>query len=408
MAPQSAYKWCFETTTAVEGHAHAIIRTVFGLRTEFQLMEILETASYGKVLVLDGRIQSSVADDFIYHETLVHPAMIQHERPETALVIGGGEGATLREVLRYGSIRRVVMIDIDQAVIEACKVHLPEMHRGSFADERAELRFEDARAYLEATRERFDVAFIDLTEPMEEGPARFLFTREFYRLVSDRLTDRGLMAMQAGMTRVGELRFYAAMVKTLADSGLVSYEPYSGVRLSEHGRLLAAHVLRRHRLIELFLVKVMGMDWSEVHSEAELLEHAVSDRLIARMDEMLGHPSVDPHGDPIPDVHGSVEEVVLPTLLDCEVNLSLKVSRVGDQSRDFLQLVERRGLKPGSRLRVEGRDEAADAVELRLERGETLMLGFRAASKIYVEPLNAPPSEPARGARSASRARRAG
>jgi DtxR family Mn-dependent transcriptional regulator len=176
-----------------------------------------------------------------------------------------------------------------------------------------------------------------------------------------------------------------AMMKTLADSGLLAYEPYSGVRLTDSGRQLAVHVLRRHRLIELFLVKVMGMDWSEVHSEAEELEHAVSDRLIERMDEMLGHPSVDPHGDPIPDIHGVVQEVVLPSLVDCGFSVPLRVVRVGDQSRDFLQLLERRGLKPGSLLRVEGRDEAADAVELRLGSGEMVTLGFRAASKIFVE-----------------------
>src|SRR5262245_36588377 len=160
-----------------------------------------------------------------------------------------------------------------------------------------------------------------------------------------------------------------AMMKTLADSGLLAYEPYSGVRLTGSGRQLALHVLRRHRLIELFLVRVMGMNWSEVHSEAEELEHAVSDRLIERMDEMLGFPSVDPHGDPIPDVHGLVEETVLPSLVDCELKVPVKVTRVGDQSREFLQLLEKRGLKPGSLLRVEVRDEAADAVELRLEAG---------------------------------------
>lgn len=176
-----------------------------------------------------------------------------------------------------------------------------------------------------------------------------------------------------------------AMMKTLADSGLLSYEPYSGVRLTDSGRQLAVHVLRRHRLIELFLVKVMGMDWSEVHAEAEELEHAVSDRLIERMDEMLGYPSADPHGDPIPDIHGVVEEVVLPSLLDCDLGTPLRVARVGDQNRDFLQLLERKGLKPGSGLSVQGRDEAADAVELKLDSGETLTLGFRAASKIYVE-----------------------
>jgi len=177
-----------------------------------------------------------------------------------------------------------------------------------------------------------------------------------------------------------------AMVKTLADSGLVAYEPYSGVRLTPAGRQLAAHVLRRHRLIELFLVQVMGMDWSEVHSEAEELEHAVSDRLIERIDEMLGYPSVDPHGDPIPDVHGVVAAPLLPSLLTCAAGVVLRVARVADQSRDFLQLVERRGLKPGSGVRVERRDEAADTVDLRLESGEPLSLGNRAASKIFVEP----------------------
>ncbi|HEX3530608.1 MAG TPA: metal-dependent transcriptional regulator [Thermoanaerobaculia bacterium] len=177
-----------------------------------------------------------------------------------------------------------------------------------------------------------------------------------------------------------------AMVKTLADTGLVVYEPYTGVRLTPSGRQLAAHVLRRHRLIELFLVQVMGMDWSEVHSEAEELEHAVSDRFVERMDEMLGYPSVDPHGDPIPDVHGVVAAPVLPSLLTCEIGLGFRVARVADQSRDFLQLVERRGLKPGSGVRVEHRDEAADTVDLRLESGEALSLGNRAASKIFVEP----------------------
>ncbi len=178
-----------------------------------------------------------------------------------------------------------------------------------------------------------------------------------------------------------------AMVKTLADGGLVSYEPYSGVRLTPSGQQLAAHVLRRHRLIELFLVKVMGMDWSEVHAEAELLEHAVSERLVERMDEMLGFPSADPHGDPIPNIHGVVEEVALPSLLTCDLNAAVRVARVGDQSREFLQLVDRRGLKPGSGLQVTARDEAADTLEIRLTTGEDLSLGFRAGSKILVEPV---------------------
>ncbi len=176
-----------------------------------------------------------------------------------------------------------------------------------------------------------------------------------------------------------------AMMKTLSDGGLVEYEPYSGVRLSAPGRQLATHVLRRHRLIELFLVEVLKMDWSEVHAEAEDLEHAVSDRLIERIDEMLGFPSVDPHGDPIPDSHGVVRKPDLQSLLLCPLGRPVRLARVADQSRDFLQLLERRGLKPGCTLVVEAREEAADAVTLQLATGDALTLGFRAASKIYVD-----------------------
>ena len=179
-----------------------------------------------------------------------------------------------------------------------------------------------------------------------------------------------------------------SMVKTLADSGLLTYEPYSGVRLTDSGSQLALHVLRRHRLIELFLVRVMGMELSEVHAEAEELEHAVSEQLVYRMDEMLGFPAVDPHGDPIPSSSGTVIELDLPSLAECPLGQPLRIARIGDQSREFLQLIERRRLLPGSRLAVEKRDEAADNVELRLDSGESLNLGFRAASKIFVETLD--------------------
>jgi len=186
-----------------------------------------------------------------------------------------------------------------------------------------------------------------------------------------------------------------AMVKTLAGSQLVRYEPYSGVRLTRAGRQLAVHVVRRHRLIELFLVQILGLDWSEVHDEAEQLEHAVSERVIERMDALLGHPSVDPHGDPIPDAEGVVEEPELSTLLHCPLQTELQVARVLDQSPEFLQLVEQRGLQLGSRLRVVRRNEPSDTVRLHLEDDQELSLGFRAASKILVraQTTAAPPEE---------------
>jgi DtxR family Mn-dependent transcriptional regulator len=170
----------------------------------------------------------------------------------------------------------------------------------------------------------------------------------------------------------------------LAESGLVRYEPYSGVRLTKAGEKLAALVLRRHRLIELFLVKVMGMSWTDVHDEAEHLEHAVSDRLIDRIDEMLGRPSVDPHGDPIPDRHGMVEELDHPSLATCEVGRELRVVRVLDQDPEFLRSMEDRGLTPGRAVRVEERARTADTVALVVDGG-SFSLGLRAAAKVFVE-----------------------
>ena len=175
------------------------------------------------------------------------------------------------------------------------------------------------------------------------------------------------------------------MVKALAESGLVKYEPYGGVRLTAAGERLAALVVRRHRLIELFLVKVMGMSWTDVHEEAEHLEHAVSDRLIERIDDMLGHPAADPHGDPIPDPDGVLDRRPLDTLLTCPLHAPVTIARVTDQDAEFLRFVERRDLKPGSVVAVEERDDAADSVRLRGRDAREITIGTRAASKVLVE-----------------------
>ena len=175
------------------------------------------------------------------------------------------------------------------------------------------------------------------------------------------------------------------MVKTLAESGLVNYEPYAGVALTRAGRRLAALVLRRHRLVELFLVRVMGLRWAEVHDEAELLEHVVSDRLIDRMDEMLGRPEVDPHGDPIPDAEGVVKKQEAQSLLTCPVGVPMTVTRIIDQDKQFLRFVESHHLKPGESVEVEERDEASDSVRLRGRNDRRLTIGARAASKLLVQ-----------------------
>jgi len=174
------------------------------------------------------------------------------------------------------------------------------------------------------------------------------------------------------------------MVKALSDSGLAEYEPYSGVRLTSAGERLAGLVIRRHRLVEAFLVQVMGMSWAEVHEEAEQLEHAVSDRLIERIDAMLGRPAHDPHGDPIPDPEGVLTLRHLDNLLTCPIGTPLKVTRIADQDPAFLHFIEENDLKPGQPVQVDTRDTAADSVLLR-SGDRRLTIGTRAASKLLVE-----------------------
>ncbi|NQW03393.1 MAG: metal-dependent transcriptional regulator [Acidobacteria bacterium] len=200
-------------------------------------------------------------------------------------------------------------------------------------------------------------------------------------------TDRELVPMGQLSSALGVVPGTATtMVKALAESGLVHYEPYMGVRLTDAGEKLASLVLRRHRLIELFLVKVLGMSWAEVHDEAEHLEHAVSERLIDRIDEMLGRPEVDPHGDPIPTAEGLIPntEKAHVDLLNAPVDTKLVITRVLDQDPEFLRFIEQRDLMPGSSVVIEARDAVADAVRLRAEEGKGTTIGTRAASKVLV------------------------
>jgi DtxR family Mn-dependent transcriptional regulator len=176
-----------------------------------------------------------------------------------------------------------------------------------------------------------------------------------------------------------------AMVKTLSSQGLVEYEPRGGVRLTANGEQLAIEVLRRHRLVELFLVKVLGLDWSEVHEEAEALEHAISDRVLERLDDFLGRPTVDPHGDPIPTRQGRVREPRRVSLADCPLGTRQRIVRVMDQAPAFLQFVERQSLMPGATVTVVERDPAAEALTIRLAGRREASLGVVAAAKILVE-----------------------
>jgi DtxR family Mn-dependent transcriptional regulator len=195
----------------------------------------------------------------------------------------------------------------------------------------------------------------------------------------DRLVSLGRLATVMGVVP-GTV---TSMVKALGEERLVHYEPRTGVRLTRTGEKLALHVLRRHRLVELLLVKVLGLDWSEVHDEAEVLEHAISEKVLQRIDEILGFPTADPHGDPIPDATGEVVQPVVQTLADLQAGCEVQVARVESEDAQFLKFADEHGLVPGSTVVVEKHDPVADAVTLRAAGHPPVVVGTAAARRIH-------------------------
>jgi DtxR family Mn-dependent transcriptional regulator len=186
-----------------------------------------------------------------------------------------------------------------------------------------------------------------------------------------------------------------SMVKALQEAGLLKYIPRVGVALTPQGQALALHVLRRHRLLEQFLVEVLGFDWSEVHAEAERMEHVVSDRLLERIDQYLGRPTEDPHGDPIPSAAGVVGGDDLLSLLACPLQEPLQVIRIGDQNSEFLKYIAQAGLGPGAQICVLERNHSAQSIQIQLTAAtRTIALGWGAAEKIWVRthPVSAAPT----------------
>ena len=188
--------WYTESASPYDNRSVSVRSCLFMGRTAFQNVTILDTHDYGKMLIIDDQPQSAEEDEYIYHEALVHPAMMTHPDPRRVLIIGGGEGATLREVLRYRAVEQAVLVDIDRELVELCKKWLPEWHQGSFYNPRAELVFADGKAYMEHTETRFDVIVLDGCDAMEDSPALSLYSEEFYRQTRARLAPGGILVVQ--------------------------------------------------------------------------------------------------------------------------------------------------------------------------------------------------------------------
>ncbi|MCU0586641.1 MAG: fused MFS/spermidine synthase [Syntrophobacteraceae bacterium] len=215
MDPPASYRYRETLPAAMEEIAYRCERVVFRGRSRYQRIDIVDTLAHGRMLFLDGIAQSAESDEFIYHEMLVHPAMFSQSRPRSVLIIGGAEGATLREVLLHPTVERVVMVDIDAELVEVCRAHLASWHRGSFEDPRVELAIDDGRRFLARSHERFDCIILDLSDPEEGSPARLLFTLEFYGLVRDRLSPGGAVAVQGEAIGPADIALHARIKNTL-------------------------------------------------------------------------------------------------------------------------------------------------------------------------------------------------
>lgn len=169
---------------------------LYRTKTRHQDLVIFRNSLFGRVLVLDGTVQTTEGDEFVYHEMLAHVPLFAHGRARRVLIIGGGDGGMLREVLRHGSVEHVTQVEIDEGVIEVCKRHLPSLSQGAFEDPRLELVIADAARYVAEADAQFDVIISDSTDPV--GPGEALFTRDFYTACRERLAEGGIFVAQNG------------------------------------------------------------------------------------------------------------------------------------------------------------------------------------------------------------------
>ncbi len=213
--------WFSEHCPMWEGMALSveIRRQLESIESPYQKIDVYQTATYGNMLVLDGKIQCTERDEFAYHEMLVHPALYAHPNPQRVLIIGGGDGGALREVLKHESVTKCTLCDIDEAVSDMSRKYFPQM-AGALDLPRADLHYADGIIYLRESIEKFDVIIIDSTDPI--GPAEVLFGADFYQLVAQHLSENGIVAAQSGSFFIHD-----PTVKALRDAMTTHFAHYA-------------------------------------------------------------------------------------------------------------------------------------------------------------------------------------
>ena len=207
--------FCIEIDDPFDHFSYRVKGIVHSVQTPFQHVVIADSYNYGRCLFMDGKIQSSFGDEALYHEMLVQPAMLMHPNPRTVLIVGGGEGATLREVLAHYQVRMVTMVDIDQQAVDLCRHFLPSWSRGAFEDSRARVVYGDGRQFIEETDELYDVVIIDVVDMLAEGPAFRLYTRQFYQHLRRRLRPDAIVMIQGLEFSFANHKQHVALVRTL-------------------------------------------------------------------------------------------------------------------------------------------------------------------------------------------------
>ncbi|WP_223789962.1 polyamine aminopropyltransferase [Marinicella meishanensis] len=187
-----------ETLYTQWGQTFTVDRVLFEHQTAHQHLVIFENQQWGTVMVLDGVVQTTERDEFIYHEMMTHVPLLSHPKPQKVLIVGGGDGGILREVLKHPGIETVTQVEIDQAVIDMCRQHLPNHSQGAFADPRVKVVIGDGVDFVAECTEQFDVIISDSTDPI--GPGESLFTSRFYQGVAKCLTEDGIFVAQNGVS----------------------------------------------------------------------------------------------------------------------------------------------------------------------------------------------------------------
>jgi spermidine synthase len=230
---------------------------LYDTQSEFSHIQVFNTPFFGKMLVIDDIVQTSEYDESIYHEMLITATCTQHGNPKSILIIGGGDGGGAKQALRIKSIEKIVQVEIDPAVVHASELHMPSISEGALRDPKVELIIGDGMQYLKDTKQTFDIIVLDLTDPVEYGPAEALFDTPFYKLVKDSLSPNGIMAIQ---------------------SGSLLFQPEEVTLLSERLAPVYSNVITRAAVIPGYQLSLFAFLYASDNHQRELTNEELTDR----------------------------------------------------------------------------------------------------------------------------------